>query len=66
MKHKVCVRVTQSDGIKREVLQARERKIHRRLLRFLLGKEMNVLVVSPGKTVNSIEINEEQEGSEDT
>lgn len=66
MKHKVCVRVTQSDGIKREVLQARERKIHRRLLRFLLGKEMNVLVVSPGKIVNSIEINEEQEGSEDT
>lgn len=66
MKHNVCVRVTQSDGIKREVLQARERKIHRRLLRFLLGKEMNVLVVSPGKTVNSIEINEEQEGSEDT
>ena len=64
MKHRVCVRVTQSDGIKRDVLEARERKLHKRFLRFLFGAEMNVLIISPGKTVNAIEIKEVQEGCE--
>lgn len=64
MNHRVSVQVTQSDGARTEVLEARERRIHRRLLNFLLGETMNVLVVSPGNTVNRIEIKEEMKGSE--
>jgi hypothetical protein len=62
MNHKVSIRVSQSSGTKKSILEAQERRVHKRLLRFLLGKEMNVLVVSPGNTVNAIEIQEIQEG----
>ena len=62
LNNRVSVRVTQSDGVRTEVLQARERKLHKRFLRFLLGEEMNVLVISPGDTVNAIEITELPKG----
>ena len=58
LNHNVSVRVTQPDGIQAEVLKAREKKVFRRLLRFLFGNEMNVLVISPGRTVNEIDISE--------
>ena len=58
LNHRVSVRVMQSDGVQTEVLKAGERKLRRRLLNFLLGNEMNVLVISPGKTVSAVEISE--------
>lgn len=58
--HRVCVRVTQPGGVKTDVLKASEHKRRKRLLNFLLGDEMNVLVISPGATVNEIEIIENQ------
>lgn len=60
--HKVHVRVVQKDGVKTEVLKAKEQRMRRRLLRCLFGAEMNVLIISPGNTVNAIEIKEEKEG----
>lgn len=60
--HRVNVRVTQSDGVRTEVLQARECRLYRRFLRFLLGDEVNVLVISPSDTVNAIEITEVPKG----
>lgn len=62
MNHRVCVRVTQKDGVKAEVIAAKEMKIRRRFLNLLLGRKMNILVISPGNTVNSIEITEQPEG----
>lgn len=62
LNHMVSVRVTQSNGVQTEVLKAREKTVRKRLLHFLLGDEMNVLVISPSRTVNSIEITELQKG----
>lgn len=62
LNHRVSVSVTQSNGVQTEVLKAREKTVRKRLLRFLLGDEMNVLVISPSRTVNSIEITELQKG----
>lgn len=62
LNHRVSVSVTQSNGVQTEVLKAREKTVRKRLLRFLLGDEMNVLVISPSRTVNSIEIMDLQKG----
>jgi len=66
MNQKVSVRVTQKNGVKTSVLEATERKVRKRFLNFLLGRKMNVLVVSPGDTVSSIEIIEHSEEEEQT
>lgn len=58
LKHKVRISVRKPDMEATEALKAGERKIHRRLLRFLLGEEMNILIVSPGNSVKTVEIRE--------
>ena len=47
---------------KDHVLSTHGRKVSARLLRFLFGEYSEVLVLTPGKTVRSVEIHEAQEG----
>lgn len=51
LEHKVKIAVKGPDAKKREALKAGEKKIHKRFLRWLLGDEMNILVISPGPSV---------------
>lgn len=62
LKHKVCIKVTDPKGHKQTVLKGGIRTIPRRLLTFFLGESMEVLVLTPGQSVSSVEIHEVLEG----
>ena len=62
LKHRVSINVTGPGGGKRNVLRGAERTLPQRLLRFLFGDFTQVYVLSPGQSVESVEIHEVQEG----
>lgn len=61
MKHKVKISVS-NGGRKTQVLSGRRIRLPMRLLRWLLGDFCEILVLTPGKTVQSVEIQEVSEG----
>jgi len=62
LQHRVQINVAQVREGTQGVLGSRGRKLPARLLRFLFGQYSEVLVLTPGKTVRSVEIHEMQEG----
>lgn len=62
LQHRVQINVAQGREGTQGVLGSRGRKLPARLLRFLFGQYSEVLVLTPGKTVRSVEIHEMQEG----
>lgn len=58
LKHKVRINIADKSGKKQEVLQSEHRSIPKRLLTFLFGEFCEVLVLTPGETVQGIEIKE--------
>lgn len=58
LKHKVQINVADKRGNKQEVLQSEHRSIPKRLLTFLFGEFCEILVLTPGKSVEGIEIKE--------
>lgn len=58
LNHKVRINVAQRDGQNDEVLRSGIRRFPRRLLSLLFGGEVSVLVLTPGKSVSSVEIHE--------
>lgn len=64
LQHRVQINVAQGGGTTQGVLGSRGRKLPARLLRFLFGEYSEVLVLTPGKTVRSVEIHETLEGEE--
>jgi hypothetical protein len=62
LQHRVQINVAQVREGSQGVLGSRGRKLPERLLRFLFGQFSEVLVLTPGKTVRSVEIHEMQEG----
>ena len=58
LKHKVRINIADKSGNKQEVLQSEHRSIPKRLLTFLFGEVCEVLVLTPGETVQGIEIKE--------
>ncbi|GHU52859.1 hypothetical protein AGMMS49975_09560 [Clostridia bacterium] len=58
LKHKVCINVCGKDGSKSSVLCGGQRTIRSRLLNFLLGGEVGVFVLTPGRSVETVEIRE--------
>ena len=58
LKHKIRLNITRPDGIQEEVLNGGEKTIRNRFLSRLLGNQIGVLVLSPGKSVETIEIRE--------
>jgi|GEM_PF-1650910 len=58
LKHKINVAVKKPGNHPQTAIRAGETKVHRRFLRWLLGDEMNILVISPGPSVRSVEIKE--------
>jgi len=61
LKHKVRINIADKNGNKQEVLQSEHRSIPKKLLNFLFGDFCEVLVLTPGETVQGIE-NREMRG----
>ena len=62
MKHKVTINVADADGRRTTVLKGAGKKLPTRLLRFLFGEFTQVYLLSPGHTVQSVDISEVGEG----
>lgn len=65
LKHKVSICVTRPDGGKATVLKGGSRTLRSRLLNLLFGEKVGVIVVTPGETVETVEIKEIQGGATD-
>jgi hypothetical protein len=66
LKHKVCINVCGKDRSQNSVLCGGQRTIRSRLLNFLLGGEVGVFVLTPGRSVDTVEIREiPQEGGDE-
>ena len=61
MKHKVTIRVVDEYGRDNTVLRGARARIPTRLLRFLFGGYTNVYLLTPGKTVETVNIEEVKE-----
>ena len=61
MKHKVKITV-EKDGKRTQVLSSQIIRLPKRLLRWLLGDFCEILVLTPGKTVQGVEIQQISEG----
>lgn len=58
LKHKVRINIADKNGNKQKVLQSEHRSIPKKLLTLLFGDFCEVLVLTPGETVQGIEIKE--------
>jgi len=58
LKHKVRINIGHKDDSTTPVIQSGQRTIRSRLLNFLLGGKVGVLVLTPGATVETVEIRE--------
>ena len=66
LKHRVCINVTDAGGNRERVLRGGSLSLPRKLLRWLLGEQTEILVLTPGQSVESVEIREVVEGGADT
>ena len=51
LKHKIRINIADKSGNKQEVLQSEHMSIPKRLLTFIFGEFCEVLVLTPGETV---------------
>lgn len=58
LKHKVCISITQPGGKSTPIIKSGSMQIRKRLLNFLFGEKVNLLVLTPGDTVETVEIRE--------
>jgi hypothetical protein len=62
LKHKVTINVTKPDGIRDPVLKSGWQTIRSRLLTLLFGEKAGILVITPGDSVETVEIKEIRKG----
>jgi hypothetical protein len=62
LKHKVTINVAKSGGERSPVIESSRRTIRTRMLDFLFGKKASLLVITPGDSVETVEIKEIKEG----
>jgi hypothetical protein len=62
LKHKVTINVTGPGGIRDPVLRSGRASLPRRLLNILFGEKVGLIVVTPGDSVETVEIREVKEG----
>lgn len=65
MKHKVCISIAKPGGTPTSVVRSGMVQIRKRLLDFLFGQQVNILVRSLGDSVQTGEIRELKEGGKD-
>ena len=64
LKHKIRICVSRQKGEPAEIAKSGERTIRSRLLNFLFGEKVGVFVLTPGRTVETVEIHEVAEGGD--
>jgi len=62
VKHKVCISLGRPRRGSSEVVRAGSREVRGRLLDFLFGERVGVFILTPGRTVETVEIREILEG----
>lgn len=65
LKHRVCINVTDADGSREQVLKGGTLSLPRKIARWLFGEPTEILVLTPGQSVESVEIREIAEGGVD-
>jgi hypothetical protein len=58
VKHKISINIAKPDGTPSPVVRSGTMQIRKRILDFLFGQQVNVLVLSPGDSVQTVEIHE--------
>lgn len=58
LRHKIQVSIANRNGEKERVVSGTSLRLPQRLLKLLFGEFTDVLVITPGKTVEGIEIKE--------
>jgi len=58
LRHKVCISVSRPDGGKQNILRGSSCTMRSRLLNFLFGEKVGVIILTPGETVENVEIKE--------
>lgn len=58
IRHKVKVNVAGRDGERQDVVTGTSMSLPKRLIRFIFGEMSDVMVITPGSTVEGIEIKE--------
>ena len=66
VKHRIVSNISDSGGRRKNVLKGADVKLPARLLKFLFGEFTQVYLLSPGQTVESVDIREVEEGGEKT
>ena len=66
VKHRIVINVSDSGGRRKNVLKGADVKLPARLLKFLFGEFTQVYLLSPGQTVESVDIREVEEGGAKT
>ena len=64
LKHKVCINVARPGSGNIRVLRGGQKTIRSRLLDFLFGENVGVFVLTPGRTVETVEIREVPTGGD--
>ena len=64
LRHKVCVNIADAGGNREPVIRSGTLTLPRRLMYWLLGEPMEVLVLKPGKSVTSVEIYQQKEDTD--
>lgn len=62
IKHRIVINVSDPNGHKANVLKGADAKLPARFLRFLFGDFTQVYLLSPGQTVESVDIREIEGG----
>jgi stage III sporulation protein SpoIIIAA len=58
LKHKISICVTRPDGGETTILRGGSRTLRSRLLNLLFGEKVGIIVMTPGETVENVEIKE--------
>lgn len=66
VKHRIVINVSDSGERRENVLKGADVKLPARLLKFLFGEFTQVYLLSPGQTVESVDIREIEEGGAKT
>ena len=66
VKHKIVINASDSSGREENVLKGADVKLPARLLKFLFGEFTQVYLLSPGQTVESVDIREVEKGGAKT
>ena len=66
VKHKIVINVSDSSGRMENVLKGADVKLPARLRKFLFGEFTQVYLLSPGQTVESVDIREVEKGGAKT